>query len=346
MTAAFPQVKAGPYGKRFFSRRLRLCLLFLLLVPTTAFAWGNRPVNPSALIEVTAFGQNPGDLRMFKYVPPNLGASRPLVVALHGCTQQAEGYDDETGWIKLADKHGFALLLPQEKIHQAKCFRWFESGHIQRDQGEALSIRQMVEKMKTDHQVHPQRIYITGLSAGGGMTAVMLAAYPDVFAGGAIVAGIPYRCATTESEAQQKCGLFGRAPAPEKDLTPMQWGDMVRAASSHTGPFPRVSIWHGSSDFIVHQKNMMELMEQWTNVHGLNQTPAIDETVNGHAHKVFKDQNGNALVETFLVNGMGHGTPVDPGTGDAQCGRAAPFILSAGICSSFHIVRFWGLDQP
>ncbi|MGH7462356.1 MAG: hypothetical protein ACREMA_15195 [Longimicrobiales bacterium] len=60
---------------------------------------------------------------------------------------------------------------------------------------------------------------------------------------------------------------------------------------------------------------------------------------------MYKDQAGNALVETYLISGMAHGTPVDPGSGAAQCGKAAPFILAAGICSSFHIIRFWGLDQ-
>lgn len=342
----FPRLHTRLSDKPAGKRRLRFWLLLLLLVPAIASAWGNWPGSLSKPTEMTSFGQNPGKLRMFKYLPQHLGAGRPLVVALHGCTQKAESYDDETGWIKFADKYGFALLLPQEEVHQAKCFRWFDEAHIQRDQGEAMSIRQMVEKMKTDHQVDAQRIYITGLSAGGGMSAVMLAVYPEVFAGGAIIAGIPYKCATSESEAQQKCGLFGQALAPEKDLTPVQWGNLVRAATNHAGPFPRVSIWHGTSDTTVQPKDAIELMEQWTNVHGLSQTPTVDETINGHAHKVYKDQNGNAMVETFLVNGMGHGTPIDPGTADAQCGKAAPFILASGICSSFHIARFWGLDRP
>lgn len=324
---------------------LRVCAFMLLLTPVAGFAWGNWP-SQSILTEVNSFGQNPGSLRMFKYVPPQLAAARPLVVALHGCTQEAKSYDEETGWVKFADKYGFALLLPQEQVHQAKCFRWFDVAHIERDQGEALSIRQMIERMKTDHQIDPQRIYVTGLSAGGGMTAVMLAVYPEVFAGGAIIAGIPYKCATTENEAQQKCGLFGSPPAPEKDLTPAQWGGLVRAASNQSGPFPRVSIWHGTADHTVHPKNASELMEQWTDVHGIGQTPAVQDTINGHAHKMYQDANGKALVETFLVNGLGHGTPIDPGNADAQCGKAGAFIIAAGICSSFHIARFWGLDQP
>jgi poly(hydroxyalkanoate) depolymerase family esterase len=93
----------------------------------------------------------------------NLGASRLLVVALHGCMQEASDYDDEAGWIKFADKHRFALLLPQQQHANnfSKSFNWFLPGDSQRDKGEALSIRQMIEKIKADTEVNPQKVYVT-----------------------------------------------------------------------------------------------------------------------------------------------------------------------------------------
>lgn len=302
---------------------------------------------PGPLTEVPAFGSNPGNLKMFEYLPANLGASRPLVVALHGCKQQALAYDDETGWIKFADKHRFALLLPQQQQanNASQCFNWFQPGDNERDKGEALSIKQMIDKIKADANIDPQRVYVTGLSAGGGMTAVMLAAYPEQFAGGAIIAGIPYKCANDANEALSQCGVsVSGQVAPMKDLTPAQWGSLVRNGSGHNGSFPRVSIWQGTSDTIVNPQDQRELVDQWTNVLGIDQTPDIQDTINGNAHKLYKDNNGKALVETVLISGMGHGTPIDPGNADNQCGKAAPFILSAGVCSSFHIVKFWGLD--
>jgi len=293
-----------------------------------------------AQTEVTGFGSNPGNLRMFKYVPPGLPANAPLVVAMHGCSQSAASYDAETGWQMLAQRWQFALLLPQQQSanNSSTCFNWFEAGDTARGSGEALSIKQMVDRMQADHGSHPARVYVTGLSAGGAMTAVMLAAYPEVFAGGAIVAGLPYRCATSQSAA------FG-CMNPGTDLTPAQWGDKVRAASSHTGPWPIVSIWHGDSDYVVRPANLTESMQQWTNVHGIDQTADVSDTVGGFPHRVYKDAGGKPRVETYAITGMGHGTPVDPGTGETQCGTAGAYILDVNLCSSYYIGHFWSLDN-
>ena len=81
------------------------------------------------------------------------------------------------------------------------CFNWFNPDDIARGRGEASSIRQMVARMVTDHKIDPRRIFMTGLSAGGAMTSVMLAAYPDVFAGAPMIAGLPYGIAGNVREA-------------------------------------------------------------------------------------------------------------------------------------------------
>lgn len=347
-------------NKRWFSMFIMLTLLLVLPMTASAaslwctlFPFFCAPPESSCgkqLTEVTSFGSNPGSLKMCKYLPANLGESRPLVVALHGCTQQASDYDDETGWIKFADKYHFALLLPQQQQanNSSKCFNWFLPGDNQRDQGEALSIRQMIDKIKADGGINAQKVYVTGLSAGGAMTAVMLATYPELFAGGAIIAGIPYKCAADANEALNQCGvsITPSQVSPMKDLTPVQWGNLVRNASSHRGPFPLVSIWQGTTDTTVNPQDQQELVDQWTDVLGIDQTADTEDTINGQAHKLYKDSNGKVLVETVLIKGMGHGTPIGPGNADDQCGKTAPYILDVGICSSAHIVKFWGLDLP
>jgi poly(hydroxyalkanoate) depolymerase family esterase len=313
---------------------LSLFALLLGLLPA--------PAQAASLTEVTGFGSNPGNLQMFRYVPDGLPAGRPLVVALHGCTQSAAAYDNETGWTRWADEWGFALLLPQQRSanNANSCFNWFQPADFSRGQGEALSVKQMVDRMAADHGTDRSRVFVTGLSAGGAMTAVMAASYPDVFAGAAVVAGLPFDCARTAAAA------FG-CMTPGSDLGARQWGDKVRAAyPSYAGPYPTMAVWHGTADATVAPVNMTELVEQWTDVHGTDPVADVSDTVQGHPHKVYRGNGGLDVVETYSLTGMGHGQPVDPGTGEAQCGIAGAYVLDANICGSHRIGRSWGLAAP
>lgn len=301
-------------------------------------------VDCGSLKPVANFGKNPGKLEMCAYVPPNLPQDRPLVVALHGCTQQAKDYGDGPGWTKLADEYRFALLLPQQTKanNQNTCFNWFQPDDVKRHDadgttGEAASIWAMVQKMQTDFKTDPHQVYVTGLSAGGAMAAALLAAYPEVFKAAAIVAGIPAGCA-------QGLGDAFSCINPGKDLSPKEWGDRVRAAAGHAdgGNVPKVAVWQGSADRTVNPMNAGELVDEWTNVVGIDQTPDKTATVNGAGYKGYADASGTVLVEEYVIPGMDHGVAVDPTHG---CGKAAPFILDKGICSSRLIVTFWGL-QP
>ncbi len=292
------------------------------------------------LTEIRDFGSNPGNLRMLSYLPENVASSPALVVVLHGCTQTASGYNTGTGWSTLADRYGFVLAFPeqQEANNPKRCFNWFQPGDIERDRGEAGSIRQMVERMARDHNVDRSRIFVTGLSAGGAMASAMLAAYPDVFAGGAIIAGLPYRCATSVPEAFE-CMFQGQTrPARE-------WGDLVRAASRHTGPWPKISVWHGSADTTVKHMNAGEIIKQWTDVHGLPSSASRHETVDGYPRRVWTNPAGEEVVEEYIITGMAHGTPLATGDGENRYGAAGPFLLEVGISSGYHIAKFWGLTE-
>lgn len=106
-----------------------------------------------------------------------------------------------------------------------------------------------------------------------------------------------------------------------------------------------VSIWHGDADYVVRPINAAEGMEQWTDVPGIDRTADVSDTVAGYPHRVYNDVAGNPRVAPWTITGMGHGAPVDPGSGEAQCGTAGAYILDVSICSSYYIARFWGLDK-
>lgn len=290
------------------------------------------------LNEITAFGSNPGQLRMWTYIPPGLPAGSPLVVVLHGCGQNAAGYTNSAGWNELAGRYGFGVLAPEQtpQNNPNGCFNWFQPDDITRGRGEAASIKQMIDTMLALHGFDDRRVFVTGLSAGGAMTSAMLATYPETFAGGAIIAGLPYGAASNLSEAL-------RAMHRPAARSPREWGDIVRHASPHSGSWPKISIWHGDADFTVAAANAEASIEQWADVLGVAGAVAREETTPLYRHRVWLDTKGDAVLEAYTIRGMGHGTPILIGTSPDACGTPAPFILPAGISSSARTAEFFGL---
>jgi len=296
--------------------------------------------NDHSLSDLTAFGSNPGALRARFYVPEDLPRDAALVVVLHGCTQTANGYDHGSGWSRLATEGGFAVLFPeQQRVNNPNlCFNWFVPEDVTRDGGEVLSIRQMIEAMVTEHGLDRRRIFITGLSAGGAMAAAMLATYPDVFAGGAIIAGLAYGSASTIPEAFDRMRGHGRPSSVELQRR------LVKA-SPHKGPWPRISIWQGTADHTVAPPNADSIVSQWQGVHGVGVSPARKETVDGQSRQIWCDADGNEVMEKYTIASMGHGTPLQTG-GASALGKAGPFMLDVGLSSTRHTARFWGLIGP
>jgi poly(hydroxyalkanoate) depolymerase family esterase len=353
-----------------------------VILATSAYAESKAECSYTGLTELTNFGDNPGGLKGYYFTPDDLPPNAPLVVGLHGCGQRACDYDDETDWTDLAQRFKFALLLPeQQKVtpdwfnyygNDAQCFSWWETSYQERGSGEPASIMNMVKWMVDKFTLDPGRIYITGLSAGAGMTVVMLSNYPDCFAGGAPIAGVPFNCAgdgvighAVGEECMCMKGVPGYAQCAQmKDPLPKSakvWGDAVREKTctklspqgdtycpdtAPGGKWPRISIWQGANDVMVAPVNLNRLMLQWTDLHHIN--PANGKSVTRNAppyrtkHTTYADRNGRILVETYLLDsklppqqvpGTGHATAVDPDKG-CGCDHTDCACEKGGVCTT------------
>ncbi len=167
------------------------------------------------------------------------------------------------------------------------------------------------------------------------MTSVMLACYPELFAGGAIIAGLPFASANSLPEALER--MRGQGFPTSRDLSAR-----AKAASSHKGRPPALSVWHGTHDRVVDPANANAIIDQWRDLHGIGNQPRSVKSIAGHRRETWSDGQGRALIEKYEIRGMGHGTPIDTREEDG-CGTAGPHMLQAGICSTRQIAQAWGL---
>ena len=278
-----------------------------------------------------AFGDNPGGLTMKLYVPaapPPPGG--PLLVLLHGCGQDAERFAAAAGWTALADRLGAPLLLPEQAIRNnaGRCFNWFDPADTARDGGEAASIRQMIEVTLLRFGCNRRRVFIAGLSAGGAMTASLLATCPDLFAAGAVVAGLPAGCASDVTQAMTRMARAG------SDLDGPGWAARARALAppGYAGRWPRISIWQGGADQVVDPANALNLEAQWAALHGLGSAPTQDISPRpGLRCRVWRD-----VMDVWTIDGMAHGFPVARASSE-------PYVLDVGIDGVAEIAQFWGV---
>ncbi len=295
------------------------------------------------LIEIPNFGTNPGNLTMYVYIPSVIHNPAPLVVVLHGCNQTAQEFSSETGWNDLADEYGFIVLYPEQKIlnNLNRCFNWFNSEDYTKNSGENLSILQMIDYSCQNYAIDSQKTYIAGLSAGGGMTSILMANYPNKIRKAAIFSGLPYRAANSSLDA-----IFAMNPGYIK--TPSQWGDLVRLSNPfYSGKYPELVVFHGSLDVTVASQNMQEIVKQWTNVHSTTTTPSFTETPFFTYPNVnragYENTWGDTVVLTYQISNLGHGISVDPGINYYEGGLAGTYTFDKNFYSTFWAAEFFDL---
>jgi len=316
----------------------------------------------TALELVSSFGENPGDLLMYVHRPSGFREGLPLVVALHGCTQTATDFDDETGLIALAEEIPFLLVLPEQRAENMarRCFRWYDTHDNQPGLGESASILAMVDAAIESEGVDPNGVYILGHSAGGAMAAVMLANYPNRFAGGAVIAGLPVGCnrpsgafdlvwkslqvksiAPDGADASYSCGIGG-FDVTYRDA--VEWaGYVTDSAETLPETWPLLSLWQGTADTIVNPDNLHELTKQWTAVQDIDPVADEREVIGNALREVYRDSAGVARIETWSLDGFDHAVPIDTSGDRAACGEAADYVTPADICAVRRIADFWNL---
>ena len=196
------------------------------------------PASAASLVQITNFGNNPGSLQMYVYVPDGVKASAPILVAMHQCTQSGPAFFSGTEFASLANRYGFIVIYPSV-TRSGTCFDVSSAQALTRNGGsDPVSIMSMITYTEQHYSGDPSRVYVTGASSGAMMTDVMLGDYPDVFQAGAAFMGVPFGCFAGPGVDvwNSQCATGSTT------MTPQAWGNLVRAADpGYTGRGPGCS---------------------------------------------------------------------------------------------------------
>lgn len=272
------------------------------------------------------------------YIPSGYhGQSLPLVVMLHGCTQNPDDFAAGTGMNTLAEDQLCLVLYPAQtaSANQSKCWNWFKPSDQKRESGEPAILAGMTRQIIDEYKLDEQRVYVAGLSAGGAMATALAMTHPDLYAAVGVHSGLPHGAANSIPSA---------LAAMRGDAAPLASRKNKRAGAGATSSVPAI-IFHGDRDTTVHPGNGDRVVAQYSGSVGSGNVSknatdvksAQGRVPNGHAYTrtTQHDANGKAIVEQWSIHGAGHawaggssqGSYTDPKGPDAS-GEMLRFFLT------------------
>jgi poly(hydroxyalkanoate) depolymerase family esterase len=295
----------------------------------------SSPSVPDGARFVEGFFTNDAGTRSYKlYVPSGYtGQAVPLIVMLHGCTQNPDDFATGTRMNGLAEEHTFLVAYPAQSgnANMQKCWNWFQATDQQRGRGEPSIIAGITKQVMDEYEVEEGRVYVAGMSAGGAMAAILGATYPDLYAAVGVHSGLAPGSAHDMSSA----------------FTAMRQGGPVVANQNGTGGSNRkivpTIIFHGDGDTTVHPRNGERLLAHLDSGDRNGSKPRVvtrrGGVPGGHEYTKFTHQDGDGrdLVERWSVHGLGH----------AWSGGSYPgsYTDPKGPDASAEMVRFFWQQQ-
>jgi poly(hydroxyalkanoate) depolymerase family esterase len=260
------------------------------------------PVPDGAAYLARTFACAAGSRDYKVYVPSHTNRRKPpLLIMLHGCTQNPDDFAVGTGMNRLAEEHGIIVAYPGQPMsaNQSACWNWFNATEQMRDVGEPSIIAGITRTIMAEFDIDAERVYVAGLSAGGAMAAIMGATYPELYAASGIHSGLAYGSATDVASA------FAAMRGSSSPAAPEQRKSHLKSANGRV----RTIVFHGASDQIVHPSNAeMILAEARAGVTDPAQETRHDGSAGGRAYIriVITDASGVPHVEHWAIEGLGH----------------------------------------
>ena len=267
-------------------------------------------------------GKGPAARKYKLYIPPHAGsAPLPLVVMLHGCTQDAADFAAGTGMNELAREHGCYVLYPEQsqQANPQRCWNWFKHNHQVRGRGEPATLAGMTQEVMAQHKIDAKRVYVAGLSAGGAMAAILGDAYPELFAAVGVHSGLPTGAA---NDVPSAFGAMHNGPQGKR-----------HAASG----VPTI-VFHGDGDHTVNPVNGTEVIAACVRPGTTLETEQGRSTGGRrYTRELHRTADGKIVAEHWVVHGAPHAWAGGSSKGsytDASGPDASAEMLRFFLCAS------------
>jgi poly(hydroxyalkanoate) depolymerase family esterase len=325
------------------SKRIAILLALLtslLVIPNTANAgeWVTGSASNAA-----------GSRNYLLWVPSTYDKRKPtaLVMLLHGCMQTPQDVAAISGMNLVADKNNFLVVYPEQtrEANPLRCWNWFDAKHQERDSGEPALLAAIIKQVGSTHNLDARRVYVAGISAGAAMAVVMGAAYPDLFSGIGVMAGLGFKAGTTVETGLAAMKQGGPDP---KQLGLLAFEAMTKGPRGKSVRRMPVIVFHGDADPYLSPLNADQVIAQWAKTNdylddgkdnaSVKAEPArtFEESVPGghdYIRYVYGDHSDRLLMEKWIVKGLGHAWSGSP--------AAAPFADPKGPNASAEMWRFF-----
>lgn len=309
--------------------------LFLYFMGIVSLGFGQ-----TSFFQQEEFGLNPGNLKLYLYVPQTLSENPSLLVVLHGCSQNATSFSQESGWNELAESNGFIVLYPEQRYQNnaSLCFNWYADGSPC-ESDELRSIQSMVKFCTTRYGIDTQKQFVYGVSAGAAMAVQLMVCQPDQFKAGASVAGGAFVDVDGLTEA-------GKLMRRKEAISDAHLLAELKPFIKEQQILPDLIVYHGTSDKVVNEQNTKDLIQQWTLQAGIAQNPQTQQkypSKKGDINKrCYRSESGVRLV-WYQGNAMGHWLPLGVWEEGRPIPKKSPLARDIGFHLNFNIAKDMGL---